>query len=536
MSSLLWIALLSLGALGRGEELLEELSPKPLQAESTMEALEPWETPISGFFIRSHHGVPKVEESKWVLRIDGLVEKPLTLTLADLRKMRTKTFHAVLECAGSGRGLQKPAVPGLQWKKGAVGNAQWKGVPLSELLRRAGVKSNARFGRLEGTDLPSTPAVPAFIRSVPLAKLEKEDTLIAFEMNREPLPVLHGGPIRLVLPGWYGQNWTKWLARITLTEEEDQGFFMKKGYRAPKTAVRPGEPWDSSTGDPVEEIHVQSLIVSPVSGQTVKTGDLAVRGKAFSGAGSITLVEISLDGGRSWQPAQVDSPHPSGGWQEFRAAVRADSLGPLTLLSRATDSATNRQPMDHTWNPAGYERHAVDQVTILVADRPLPQGVAVLTRKCLMCHANELIEGQRLSPKQWEGVVKKMETFGVLLESDERQALLQYLGKITPDRPDPMRPPVDYFWKTAFLADQGPLPGNAGRGSRLFAENCSSCHGDRGQGKEGPRLGGRAVSSEEFWLSVMHGRHAMPGFEGFLKREEVADVRAFLLEQLEVSR
>ncbi len=525
--ALLLLAVGLVGAPARGGELLQQLSPDPLQAESTMDALEPWETPIEGFFIRSHHGEPVIDESSWTLTIDGLVESTRTLTLPELRRMPAKSLHAVLECAGNGRGLQRPAAPGLQWKRGAVGNAEWTGVPVAELLRLAGVKPGARFARLEGADLPRRPGVPAFVRSVPVARLLAGDSLVALEMDRQPLPPLHGGPARLVLPGWYGENWTKWLTRITLTEGEDPGFFMKKGYRMPRTAVPPGEPWDSATGRPIEEIRVQALIVSPAAGRTVAAVDLPVRGKAFSGAAPVSSVEVSADGGKSWLPAALDKPRPGGGWQAFEALVSTPAAGTLTILARAADAAGNRQPAEHEWNPPGYLRNAVDRVSVVVGDSALPAGLAVLTRRCLMCHAQELIAGQRLAPKQWAGVVKKMEGFGVLLEAPERQALMDYLSTLSPDRPESIPVSVDYLWAAAPAA-KAAAGGDAGRGRKLFAENCASCHGERGEGHEGPRLRGRPLPDERFRLTVLHGKGAMPGFAEALSAAEIADLAAFL--------
>lgn len=528
MAPLLLLALLAAAARGEAQELLEELSPDPLQAESTMKALEPWETPIPGFFIRSHHGAPAVDEARWTLTIDGLVESTRTLSLAELRGMEQKTLHAVLECAGNGRGLQKPAAPGLQWRRGAVGNAEWAGVPFAALLRRVGAKPGARFARLEGADDPRRPGVPGFVRSVPLAKLLQEGSLLALRMDREPLPVLHGGPLRAVLPGWYGENWMKWLTRVTLTADEDPGFFMKKGYRVPRAPVQPGEAWDSATGRTIEEIPVQSLIVSPASGEAVKPGELAVRGKAFSGAATIGSVEVSTDGGRSWSPAALAPPHADGGWQEFEALVRAPAPGTLTVLSRARDGAGNVQPLEHGWNPSGYLHSSVDQVSVLVRESPLPSGLSVLSRRCLMCHADALIDSQRLTPKQWGGVVKKMEGFGVILDAPERQALLEYLSGLDPGRPESPRRPFDYLWRTD--ADRALPPGVPADGRRAFAANCASCHGERGEGREGPRLAGRPITAREFRLTVLHGKRAMPGFAEALTAQELADILAFLME------
>lgn len=543
-------------------ELLKKHSSRPLQAEATRQAMEPWETPISGFFIRSHHGVPVVPEdpkesdSKWVLKIDGLVEKPLLFTLADLKKMPIKSLHAVLECSGNGRALQKPPVSGVQWERGAVGNAEWSGVKLSDLLAKAGVKSNAHYVRIEGADLPPFPTVPAFIRSVPLDKMLHEDTLLAWSMNREPMPILHGGPLRLILTGWYGENWIKWLTHLTLTETEDTGFFMKKGYRIPQKSVKPGEPWDSSTGAPIEQLLVQSYIVQPTDKQRFPLGQIQIDGKAFSGAGSISKVELSIDQGKTWQLADVISPRKSGGWQEFHKILLVNQPGPLTLLSRATDSQGNQQPMTENWNPGAYLRNSVDSVEIelvggvaksnkiietkeasglrpRLTDARTVSEVAqnpVLKSRCLTCHTKELIESQRLTPQQWEGVLKKMEAFGVKLEPPERQALLVSLNRLSPEVKAPVPSVTQYDTEIGLLQPKaGGFPsGVANRGKALFTLYCVACHGEDGAGKIGPRLRGRFIPRQEFWSTVTNGKGVMPPFSNILKKQEIADIHKFI--------
>ena len=410
-------------------ESLYEHSSNPLQAESKPETLESWETPVSGFFVRSHFGVPSQDDSEWTLIVDGLVKTPLKLSLTDLQKMSQKSFYAVLECSGNGRGYQTPQAPGVQWKKGAVGNAEWTGALMQEVLARAGVQANAHFARVEGADKPIFPSIPRFIRSIPLEKFSSPDTLIALKMNREPLIRIHGGPLRLILPGWYGENWIKWLTHITLTEKEDSGYFMKKAYRVPKTSVNPSSHWDSSTGLPIHQLPVQSLITYPLDHQTVATRTLQIRGKAFSGAGAITQVELSDNHGKDWKSCDLKPPRPTGGWQEFECSIQINQTHRVTLMSRATDSSGAKQPLAHTWNPGGYIRNAVDSVTLTIPEK----GELVLNQRCLICHASELIKSQRLNVVQWEGVVKKMEGFGVQLSPLERKDLLNYLKKFSPD-------------------------------------------------------------------------------------------------------
>jgi len=519
---------------GHASELLLEHSSRPLQAESTMEALDPWETPIGGFFVRSHLGLPDlsaVSYSHWTLRIDGLVDHPLSLTMNDLKKMRSQSLHAVLECSGNGRGQQKPVAPGVQWQRGAVGNAQWDGVSLSEILKKAGVQPSARFLRLEGADKPMLPSVPGFVRSISLEKAQRNDSLIALRMNREPIPILHGGPLRVILPGWYGENWMKWVTHITLTEKEDPGYYMKKGYRIPFTPVKPGERWDSSTGQAIERLKVQSWITSPTSEQVIKAEPFTLSGKAFSGERTISKVEVSLDQGKTWLPTVLEPPHATGGWQEFHAELNPTTLTPPAtwyIISRATDSAGDQQPLEQVWNPGGYVRNAADHITLKIAEKSQPNGHLVMVQRCLICHAPELIESQRLTAKQWEGTVKKMEGFGAQLSDDERTALLNHLAQFSPDLPPPQSKMIGYEKQIPKMEPN--LQANKKRGASLFQNRCAVCHGEKGEGKIGPRLIGRFISDDEYWKTVTYGKRTMPAFGAILKKQEIADVRKYLTE------
>ncbi len=509
-------------------EGLRKHSSNPLQAEAVMESLLPWETPISGFFIRSHHGVPLVDRENFFLEIDGLVEKPLRLTLKDLEDYPPLTLHAVLECAGNWRSRQKPRVAGVQWDKGAVGNAEWTGVLVADLLKAAKVKPEAKFARIEGTDKPALPSVPAFVRSVPLAKMLDRNTLLALKMNRETLPLLHGGPLRLILPNWYGQNWMKWVTHITLTETEDQGFYMKKGYRMPKTPLKPGEKWDSATGVPVQELRVQSLIVSPAPDQEVPIGKLTIRGKAFSGAGTIAKVEISLDRGKSWKLARLEPAHTDGGWQAFELDVENRRMGKFSAMSRATDSTQQAQPLKFESNPPGYLGNAADEVSYKVGKVSPVGSEELVQERCLICHTQELIDSQRLSPEGWEKVVTKMETFGAKISKEEHLTLVAYLAKRSPHSEAAT---TDYETEVGKLMESELVKGNSDAGEKLYASHCALCHGDKGEGKTGPRLSGKQVSRSNFWLSVVDGKRSMPSFRESLKENQIADLHAYLFKR-----
>jgi len=221
----------------------------PEDLETPLDALGTWLTPNDAFFVRQHLPRPKVDAATWKLEITGLIEKPLNLSLADLRGYRQYTVPATLECTGNGRGYFRPAMPGLPWKKGGMGNAEWRGVRLMDLLQAARTKTGAAFVDADGADV-GVAKTPDFIRSIAMRKAMKPDTLIALQMNGEPTPEIHGGPIRLIVPGWNGANWIKWVNKLTVAAEANNGFYMNPAYRYPKYPGAPGvavKPEDLAT-------------------------------------------------------------------------------------------------------------------------------------------------------------------------------------------------------------------------------------------------------------------------------------------------
>jgi DMSO/TMAO reductase YedYZ molybdopterin-dependent catalytic subunit len=411
-----------------------------------------------------------------------------------------------------------------------VGNAEWTGVSVADLVALAQPKPNAHFATVQGADQPALSSVPKFVRSIPLSKLMEKDSILAWMMNREPLPLLHGGPLRLILPHWYGENWMKWLTHITLTENEDSSFYMRKAYRVPQKPVEPNQSWDSATGKPIEKLLVQSFFVSPHPDQKISAGEIPVRGKAFSGAHSIVKVEVSADLGKTWLAMTLDALKPTGGWQEFHGKIPTlVSSGTLTLYSRATDSEGAQQPIAHTWNPGGYIRNAVDSVTITVVPKGTPDGQLVFNQRCLTCHGRELVDAQRLNPKQWEGVLKKMEGFGVHLAQSEQTALLQYLKTFSPEKEAAPTTPVVFEEEESAFRKTDLLPiGDMRRGTLLFAKHCAHCHGTQAEGLVGPKLLGRAIPTSDFFHTVRQGRGNMPPFKDTLQPQELADLQSYL--------
>ncbi len=320
-------------------------------AETPLDALTTYITPNDLFFVRHHWNPAYQSASRWALTVDGEVERPLRLTLADLKRMPRATATCVLQCAGNGRGLYKPVVPGVQWRYGAVGNARWTGVRVRDLLDRAGLKGSARHVHTSGADKPPG-KVPPFARSVEIEKL-LQDGLVAYEMNGEPLAPLHGAPARLVVPGWAGDHWMKWLTGLSAQPEPQKGFYMETAYRYPKQPGAPGAAFKPEEMTPVTDLFVKSNITeAPAQG---KAGvPITIRGFAFSGAPDIARVEVSDDGGGSWSPAALDSQHDPYAWRLWSYRYQPKQAGKVTLVARATDSRGSVQPREAIWNQSGY--------------------------------------------------------------------------------------------------------------------------------------------------------------------------------------
>jgi sulfite oxidase len=339
------------------------IADRPADLETPLAALALPFTPNHLFFVRSHHG-PAPEGRPYKLAIDGLARSPLTLTLDDLRSFPKVSLPAVLQCSGNGRAFFDPKVPGAQWRRGAAGQARWGGARLVDVLSRAGVDPSAKFVRLEGEDRPANPLTPAFVRSIPIERALDPTTLLAYEMNDAPLPHLHGAPVRLVVPGWVGDDWVKWLNHVTLAPEEDASFYMAKGYRLPDPPVEPGETAKATVA--MTLMPVKSIVAVPSDGSELPRGKHAVLGVAWSGAATIARVEVSTDGGRTFRDARLDGPSAPGAWRVWSSELVADEPGEVTLVVRATDSSGATQPERTHWNPSGYLWNSVERVRVTV--------------------------------------------------------------------------------------------------------------------------------------------------------------------------
>jgi DMSO/TMAO reductase YedYZ molybdopterin-dependent catalytic subunit len=338
-----------------------------IDLESPVEYFNTWLTPVPHFFVRNHMFEPtELDPHDWLLSIGGEVEKPITLNLVELSKIETHSVVNTLECAGNGRSLHRPQVPGIQWGKGAVGTARFSGPRLRDVLQRAGVKPTGKHVMFRGLDeVPGK--VPPFIRSIPIEKALDADTIIATHMNGSPLARHHGFPARALVPGWIGAASCKWLTEIKVLEAEFVGNFMSPGYRLPNQPVQPGEAVKPEDTHPVTALSVKSVIAGPTDGANLKAGNVRVHGAAWAGEADIEKVEISTDGGATWIPAKLGHDQAHYAWRLWAYDWKPGKTGDYTLLSRATDSQGRIQPPAPVWNPSGYLYNAVDQVKVHVS-------------------------------------------------------------------------------------------------------------------------------------------------------------------------
>jgi len=318
-------------------------------------------TPTNVFFVRSHFGAPSLDRTR-KLSVAGEVKTPLELDAETLAKtFKETTVTAVLQCAGNGRALHKPRVPGVQWVHGGMGQATFTGVRLKDVLEKAGIDASAVLHvRATGADAPPKPTVPAFVRSVPLARALDPSTLIATKMNGEPLTLAHGAPLRLVLPGWCGDHWVKWLTSLRVQKEEADGFYMQTAYRMPV-------PGETDKTRPATTFPVKSIIGAPADGAKGALGPQHVVGIAFSGDAPIKQVEVSIDGGTTWTKAKLEGDAGAGRAQVFRHDFDQKTPATLRAMSRATDAKGNTQPKEPAWNPSGYFWNGWHEVTWSVA-------------------------------------------------------------------------------------------------------------------------------------------------------------------------
>ena len=342
---------------------LKPVETEPMIGETPSPALDSWLTPNSVFYIRNHFNFPDISDSPdtdWIVSINGSVKNPGSFTFSDLSKFPKQTQAVTMECAGNNRMDLTPRVPGNQFESGAVSTAVWAGISLSKVLESFEIDPEAKELLFEGEDSGEPePGIKTqnFQRSLPIDVAMHPDTMLAFEMNGEPIGVEHGGPLRLVVPGWYGMASVKWVRQITALSSPFEGYFQTYKYMF-KSGEIPARP--------VSLMQVKSLITSPMSGTDVKGDSHSISGFAWSGNAEIDSVDVSTDGGSTWQPARLVGPSDKYSWRQWNFSWISTNTGHHTILSRAKDRIGNLQPAKSNWNELGYEVNGFKSICVNV--------------------------------------------------------------------------------------------------------------------------------------------------------------------------
>ena len=356
-----------------GKDGLRVLNDRPLNAETPAHLLDDRITPVERHFIRNNGFPPgAINASDWRLIIDGEVDQPLELSIADMRRdFEVVTYALQLECGGNGRAAFNPPARGNQWTVGAIGNSEWTGVRYRDLLRAAGIKDSAVYTGHYGADthLSGQADKPPISRGIPIAKAMDPHTLVAFAMNGGPIHAMNGAPLRIVAPGWPGSCSQKWLNRIWVRKVIHDGAKMGgTSYRVPRYRVAPGQEVPEQDFRIIESMPVKSMITYPRSGIELSRGDstLVIRGHAWAGEAAVRAVDISMDFGATWQRATLEAPANKYSWQHWRAALAFPAPGYYELWSRAVDELGRMQPFAIDWNPKGYLNNSMHRIAVRV--------------------------------------------------------------------------------------------------------------------------------------------------------------------------
>ena len=327
-------------------------------------------TPNDAFFVRYHlANVPlDIDPASYKLNVSGLVERPLSLSLSELRSEFKETeIIAVNQCSGNSRGFVEPRVGGGQLGNGAMGNAKWRGIPLKLVLDKAGVKAGAVQVTFKGLDAPLLPTTPEFVKALNIDHARDGEVLLAYSMNDADLPLLNGFPLRLVVPGYFGTYWVKHLTEINVIDHEFQGFFMGKGYRIPDNDCGCVEPGTAAKATrPIGKMVVRSFVTSLEQGAAIRVGQaFPIHGIAFDGGSGIHAVDLSVDDGQSWQSAKLGRDYGRYSFRPWQFELKLRSKGSHRLLVRATANDGQVQPLKPTWNPSGYRRNVIESLDVV---------------------------------------------------------------------------------------------------------------------------------------------------------------------------
>lgn len=345
------------------------VTPRPPQLETPFAVFDNGIfTPNDAFFVRWHlAGIPEsIDASTHHIIVTGAVQRELALSLQDLAAMPTVEIAAVNECSGNSRGFFAPRVPGGQWGNGAMGNARWTGVRLRDILDRAGLQRTAKQVQFCGLDEPVLPQTPAFKKSLDIDVARGDNVVVAYLMNGEPMPLLNGFPVRLIVAGWYATYWVKMLSKITVLDTSDDNFWMKTAYRIPSTLNASVAP--STTGfatNPINKLDVRSFATNITGGKRINPGPTTIRGIAFDGGSGIRQVDISIDNGATWRRATLEQDYGKYSFRRWHLRWNAKP-GTYVVAVRATSNDDSTQSTTPIWNPGGYMRNTIETYKVTV--------------------------------------------------------------------------------------------------------------------------------------------------------------------------
>jgi DMSO/TMAO reductase YedYZ molybdopterin-dependent catalytic subunit len=354
-----------------GKAPLIKLSYRPPNYETPVSYFDQLYTPNEAFFVRYHlAGIPEVDAAAWRLRVGGeAAGKPFELTLDQLKRdFEPVELVAVCQCSGNRRGLFQPHVPGVQWGYGAMGNARWKGARLKHILERAGVSKEALEVVLDGADGPVLDKTPDFVKSIPIWKALDENTLVAYEMNGQPLPHFNGSPARIIVPGWTATYWVKHITSIQAIGRPFDGFWIKSAYRIPTgkfPLVQRFASQETETSTPIGEMVVNSLMTNLTEGQNLRAGEpVEVRGVAWDGGYGIRTVQVSSDGGETWSDATLGEDAGRFSFRPWGFRFVPPKAGRYTMVASASNRVGQTQTAELILNPAGYHHNVMHRVTL----------------------------------------------------------------------------------------------------------------------------------------------------------------------------
>lgn len=345
----------------------EELQLAARNSGMPLEALRYDVTPVGLHYLLTHYDIPAVDMTSWRLQVRGHVDRQLSLDFDTLRTRPRVTTAVTMECAGNGRARLVPRPVSQPWLNEAVGTAEWTGTLLAPLLAEAGVRDGAVDVAFTGADHGIERGVEQdYARGLGLADASADEVLLAYEMNGQLLPPQHGAPLRLLVPGWYGMAHVKWLTDIEVLDRPFRGFQNTTAYRIKENADDPGEP--------VTRMRPRALMVPPgfpdfmSRTRFVGTGDCVLEGRAWSGTGDVTQVEVSVDGGATWQEAALEAAEGRWVWRRWTFDWRAEETGAFELCCRARDGSGNVQPREQPWNRQGMANNLVQRISVVVTD------------------------------------------------------------------------------------------------------------------------------------------------------------------------